>query len=192
MCNLIATSDWTGATPIQETDIASGTAIESDLRSFHSEFTIFDSEAPRYPLEYAAEFAVEQEIWRNLGLILLNRHVFRKSVFERDMRRLISLVLSLLRSLPQVSLSRVVREGVVNDWWSLYYTTPAFLVGSMLIDVSDRQFVRRLLQELGNEKALEDMLLMLEVTWMATDMNGQVADWFEESQKLGLGGVVFF
>lgn len=125
-------------------------------------------------------------------MILLNRHIFRKSALEQDMRRLISLVLNLLRSLSQVSRPRVSRECVINDWWSLYYTTPAFLVGSLLIDIGERQFVRRFLQELGNEKALEDMLLMLEVTWMATDMTGRVADWFEEAQKLGLGGVVFF
>lgn len=108
------------------------------------------------------------------------------------MRRLVSLVIDLLRGLPQVSKPRVKREDAVIDWWSLYYTTPAFLVGSLLIDMDDRQFVRRILKDLGNEKALEDMMLTLEVTWMATDMNGQVADWFVESQKLGLGSIVFF
>lgn len=135
--------------------------------------------------------AVEQEIWRNLGIILINRHVFRRSVLAQDMRQSISVVLDLLKSLEQVSRARVARESLLLDFWSLFYTTPSFLVGSLLVDTEDRQYIRRILQELGTEKALEDMLMVLELCWNATDATGQVADWYAEAQRLDLG-VVFF
>jgi hypothetical protein len=77
------------------------------------------------------------------------------------------------------------------DWWSLLYTTPAFIVGSMSVDLAERQFVRDYLQGLGTEKALEDMLVILEMTWMKTDSTGVVADWFEEAKALDLG-IIFF
>lgn len=139
----------------------------------------------------AAELAVEQEIWRTLGLILVDRHLLLKSPFDPIMRDNITLMLSLLRSLPTLSAIRKAKDGLVLDWWSSFYTTPAFLVGSLMTDLADRNFIRRFLKESGPEKSLEDMLVILECTWGETDRTGIVADWHQEMTRLGLS-IIFF
>jgi hypothetical protein len=139
----------------------------------------------------AAELAVEQEIWRTLGLIMVDRHLCLKATFDPIMRDHIALMLSLLRSLPALSTMRKVKGGLVLDWWSSYYTTPAFLVGSLVTDLADRNFVRRFLKDQGPEKSLEDMLVVLECTWGETDRTGVVADWHKEMTRLGLSIILF-
>jgi hypothetical protein len=139
----------------------------------------------------AAELAVEQEIWRSLGLILVDRDLLKKSTYDATMRDNIALTLSLLRSLPTLSAMRKLKDGLVMDWWSSFYTTPAFIVGSLVTDLADRNFIRRFLREQGPEKALEDMLVILECTWGETDRTGVMADWHSEMTRLGLS-VIFF
>lgn len=107
------------------------------------------------------------------------------------MRDTVHLVINLLKSLQYVSAPRVERESNVIDFWSLNYTTPAFLIGTLLVDRDDRAFCKRFLERLGGEKNLEDMIVALETTWAATDRSGQVADWFEECTRLDLE-VTFF
>ena len=139
----------------------------------------------------AAELAVEQEIWRSLGLILVDRDLVNKSTYDPTLRDNIALMFSLLRSLPALSAMRKSKDGLVIDWWSSFYTTPAFIVGSLATDLADRNFVRRFLREQGPEKALEDMLVILECTWGETDRTGVVADWHSEMTRLGLS-IIFF
>lgn len=135
--------------------------------------------------------SVETEIWRNLGLLLLWRNINQQSALLPPMRECIGLVLSLLKSLSILSSPRMTQERNVVDFWSCNYTTPAFLVGTLLFDVEDRAFCRRFLEQVGPEKALEDMLVVLEATWSATDRAGHLIDWYEEGQRLGLS-VTFF
>ena len=165
--------------------------LEDQIRTFRAPFTLFDPVAPRHPFEYTAEFAIETELWRNLSIILLCRYVIRDSAFSTEMRRHTSLVFDLLKALPSITNPRTTRDPRLLDWWSLLYTTPAFIVGSMSVDLAERQFVRDYLQGLGTEKALEDMLVILEMTWIKTDSTGVVADWFEEAKALDLG-IIFF
>lgn len=145
----------------------------------------------RHPVAWAAELSVETEIWRHLGLLLLWRLVDQQSVLTTLMRDTVHLVINLLKSLQYVSAPRVERESNVIDFWSLNYTTPAFLIGTLLVDRDDRAFCKRFLERLGGEKNLEDMIVALETTWAATDRSGQVADWFEECTRLDLA-VTFF
>jgi hypothetical protein len=167
------------------------TAARNALATYVPGFTVFDKGKPRHPTIMAAELAVEQEIWRSLGLILVDRDLLKKSTYDPTMRDNISLMLSLLRSLPTLSAMRKLKDGLVMDWWSSFYTTPAFIVGSLVTDLADRNFVRRFLREQGPEKALEDMLVILECTWGETDRTGVVADWHSEMTRLGLS-VIFF
>jgi hypothetical protein len=135
--------------------------------------------------------AVEQELWRTMGLVLLDWLVFKRSLLEPRMRSSIKLMLSLLRSLPVLSAARLEGESPLIDFWSSLYATPAFLVGALLTDIDERLFVRRFLEDLGAEKALEDMLTVLGATWAATDMEGKVVDWFSELKRRGLS-IIFF
>lgn len=166
-------------------------SVRAALTSYLPAFTLFDKGKPRHPATWAAELSVEQEIWRSLGLILLDRHLLNKAPFDSTMRSNISLVLSLLRSLPTLSTPRKTTEGIVLDWWSSFYTTPAFVVGSLVTDTTDRNFIRKFLKERGPEKALEDMLVILECTWSETDKTGIVGDWYTEMTRLGLS-IIFF
>jgi len=161
------------------------------LATYTPDFTLFDKGKPRHSTTMAAELAVEQEIWRSLGLILVDRHLLQKSTFDSTLRENISLMLSLLRSLSTLSVMRKRNDGLMLDWWSSFYTTPAFIVGSLVTDLADRNFIRRFLREQGPEKALEDMLVILECTWGETDRTGVVADWHSEMTRLGLS-VIFF
>jgi hypothetical protein len=167
------------------------TAVRNALATYVPGFTVFDKGKPRHPTTMAAELAVEQEIWRSLGLILVDRHLLKKSTYDPVMRDNIALMLSLLRSLPTLSAMRKLKDGLVMDWWSSFYTTPAFIVGSLVTELADRNFIRRFLREQGPEKALEDMLVILECTWGETDRTGVVADWHSEMTRLGLS-VIFF
>lgn len=167
------------------------TAVRTALATYVPGFTVFDKGKPRHPTTMAAELAVEQEIWRSLGLILVDRDLLKKSIYDPVMRDNIALMLSLLRSLPTLSAMRKLKDGLVMDWWSSFYTTPAFIVGSLVTDLADRNFIRRFLREQGPEKALEDMLVILECTWGETDRTGLVADWHSEMTRLGLS-VIFF
>jgi hypothetical protein len=166
-------------------------AVRNTLASYVPGFTVFDKGKPRHPTTMAAELAVEQEIWRSLGLILVDRDLLKKSTYDATMRDNIALTLSLLRSLPTLSAMRKLKDGLVMDWWSSFYTTPAFIVGSLVTDLADRNFIRRFLREQGPEKALEDMLVILECTWGETDRTGVMADWHSEMTRLGLS-VIFF
>jgi hypothetical protein len=167
------------------------TAVRNALATYVPGFTVFDKGKPRHPTTMAAELAVEQEIWRSLGLILVDRHLLKKSTYDPVMRDNIALMLSLLRSLPTLSAMRKLKDGLFMDWWSSFYTTPALIVGSLVTDLADRNFIRRFLREQGPEKALEDMLVILECTWGETDRTGVVADWHSEMTRLGLS-VIFF
>ena len=167
------------------------TAVRNALATYVPAFTVFDKGKPRHPTTMAAELAVEQEIWRSLGLILVDRDLLKKSTYDPTMRDNIALMLSLLRSLPTLSAMRKLKDGLVMDWWSSFYTTPAFIVGSFVTELADRNFIRRFLREQGPEKALEDMLVILECTWGETDRTGVVADWHSEMTRLGLS-VIFF
>ena len=167
------------------------TAVWNALSTYVPGYTVFDKGQPRHPTTMAAELAVEQEIWRSLGLILVDRHLLKKSTYDPTMRDNIALMLSLLRSLPTLSAMRKLKDGLVMDWWSSFYSTPAFIVGSLVTELADRNFIRRFLREQGPEKALEDMLVILECTWGETDRTGVVADWHSEMTRLGLS-VIFF
>lgn len=166
-------------------------SVRAALASFLPAFTVFDKGKPRHSCTYAAELSVEQEVWRSLGLILLDRHLLNISPFDQNMRSNIALMLSLLRSLPTLSSVRKASEGLVLDWWSSFYTTPAFIVGSLVTDITDRNFIRKFLKQQGPEKALEDMLVILECTWSETDKTGIVGDWYTEMTRLGLA-IIFF
>lgn len=166
-------------------------SVREALASYLPSFTVFDKGKPRHPSTWAAELAVEQEIWRTLGLILLDRHLLNISPFDPTMRANISLMLSLLRSLPTLAIPRKTSEAIMLDWWSSFYTTPAFIVGSLVTDAADRNLIRKYLRERGPEKALEDMLVILECTWGETDKTGVVGDWHTEMTRLGLH-LIFF
>jgi hypothetical protein len=150
-------------------------AVRNTLASYVPGFTVFDKGKPRHPTTMAAELAVEQEIWRSLGLILVDRDLLKKSTYDAT----------------TLSAMRKLKDGLVMDWWSSFYTTPAFIVGSLVTDLADRNFIRRFLREQGPEKALEDMLVILECTWGETDRTGVMADWHSEMTRLGLS-VIFF
>ena len=167
------------------------TTVRNALATYIPAFTVFDKGKPRHPTTMAAELAVEQEIWRSLGLILVDRDLHKKSTYDPVMRDNIALMLSLLRSLPTLSAMRKLKDGLLMDWWSSFYTTPAFIVGSLVTELADRNFIRRFLREQGPEKALEDMLVILECTWGQTDRTGVVADWHTEMTRLGLS-LIFF
>lgn len=166
-------------------------AVRSSIASYLPAFTLFDKGKPRHPTTWAAELSVEQEIWRSLGLILIDRHLLNVSPFDQNMRANINLMLSLLRSLPTLSTVRKASAGLMLDWWSSFYTTPAFIVGSLVTDMVDRNFIRKFLKQQGPEKALEDMLIILECTWSETDKTGVVGDWYTEMTRLGLS-IIFF
>lgn len=177
---------------LSPSDISSASKrIEANFKAYQSPFAVHDVSLDRHPIAWAAELSVETEIWRHLGLLLLWRLVDQQSVLTTPMRDTIHLVINLLKSLQYVSAPRVERENNVIDFWSLNYTTPAFLIGTLLVDRDDRAFCKRFLGKLGGEKNLEDMIVALETTWAATDRCGQVADWFEECTRLDLA-VTFF
>ncbi|OWT40419.1 hypothetical protein C362_01755 [Cryptococcus neoformans Bt1] len=177
---------------LSPSDISSASKrIEANFRAYQSPFAVHDVSFDRHPVAWAAELSVETEIWRHLGLLLLWRLVDQQSVLTTPMRDTVHLVINLLKSLQYVSVPRVERESNVIDFWSLNYTTPAFLIGTLLVDRDDRAFCKRFLERLGGEKNLEDMIVALETTWAATDRSGQVADWFEECTRLDLE-VTFF
>jgi hypothetical protein len=165
--------------------------IETYLKSYRCPFASTDVDFDRHPREWAPEILVETEIWRNLGLLLLWRHVTHVSPLVTQFRDCVSLLLNMIRSLEYLTVSRTTSEDNVIDFWTLNYTAPAFLVGTMLVDREDRKFIKSFLQRIGAEKNLEDMVVALETTWAATDRDGQVADWFEECRRLELS-VVFF
>ena len=131
----------------------------------------------------SAERAVEMEIWRTLGLVLLDRLVYQRPVFEPALRERLEDMQAMLQAAILLCRARERKSKNFIDFWSSFCSGPAFLVGSLAVSETDRQFYRRFMREIGPEKALGSLLDILEQTWTASDAAGHVCDWFEVTAR---------
>ncbi|OCF45312.1 hypothetical protein I317_00835 [Kwoniella heveanensis CBS 569] len=202
--------------------------------AWRSPWSVVDIGVPRHPIEFAAELAVEAEIWRHfcIVLVLTNIAVNLTQTQQTRLQDSINLVIDLLASLPALTVPRIKIQSPTIDFWSSFYTTPAFIVGSLLqipktteasalpatavvanpaVNITDhkqndnnkiptsktvsvqeqRQVVRDLLMRQGPERAVEEMMMLLEVIWSKTDETGVVADWHHEAKNAGID-LIFF
>lgn len=127
----------------------------------------------------SAERAVEMDIWKTTGLVLLDRLVRGRAVLEPVLRERLEDMQAMLQALMLLCRARERKSKNFIDFWTSYYSGPAFLVGSLAVHEADRQFYRRFLREVGPEKALGSLLDLLEKTWTASDAAGHVCDWFD-------------
>ncbi|WVQ97284.1 hypothetical protein IAU59_004395 [Kwoniella sp. CBS 9459] len=196
-----------------------------ELYAWRSPWSVVDIGVPRLPIEFAAELAVEAEIWRHFCIVLVLRDIAVNltPAQQKKLQDSINLVIDLLASLPAITVPRIKIQAPTIDFWSSFYTTPAFIVGSLLkmspnptgLSASEsgspnrtadaasststtaktvleqRQIVRDMLMRRGPERAVEEMIMLLEVIWASTDETGVVADWHEEAKKAGID-LIFF
>jgi hypothetical protein len=127
----------------------------------------------------AAERAVELDIWKTLGLILLDRLVFARSTFDPKLRERLEDMQAMLQAVVLLCHARERQSHNFIDFWSSYYSSPAFFAASLAVEDADRRFYRRFFREIGPEKALLDLLVILEKTWAASDDAGHVCDWYD-------------
>ncbi|WVF70939.1 hypothetical protein IAT40_005734 [Kwoniella sp. CBS 6097] len=213
-----------------------------ELFTWRSPWSVVDIGVPRHPIEFAAEFAVEAEIWRHLCIVLVLTYIAVDLDVAQQTRLQdsINLDVDLLASLHAISVPRIKIQSPTIDFWSSFYTTPAFIVGSLLMKPKEvgnssgqnlnsntdaesstvpattttttptttipststtwttaqsvlhqRQIIRDMLMRQGPERAVEEMIMLLEVIWTSSDENGVVADWHQEAKKAGID-LIFF
>lgn len=119
------------------------------------------------------------DIWKTMGLVLLDRLVHQRPVFESPLRERLEDMQAMLQALILLCRARERKSNNFIDFWSAYCSGPAFLIGSLAVNETDRQFYRRFLREIGPEKSLGSLLEILEKTWKASDAAGEVCDWFD-------------
>ncbi|GAA6037607.1 hypothetical protein JCM8097_006137 [Rhodosporidiobolus ruineniae] len=159
-------------------------AIMKRLEDWRPSYSVYDSGRDRHSVALAGEMTVGQETWRSLGLLLLHRLVLGRTSDHRVVAPLLSKLMSNLKAVAV--LSRIRREMELHflDWWTSSYTTPAFIVGSMVTG-SDRTFVRSFILSSGREPTFSTMVKVLEETWRRTDETGVTADWWEVAADMG-------
>lgn len=131
-----------------------------------------------------AEMSVAQEIWRLTGHILLDHLVRQREMSHAKLQNKVQDLIALLQAVMVLSASRLRNNGTFLDFWTGYYTGPAFLGGSLAMETDDRRFFTRFLREMGPEQALGGLLNILEATWAASDAIGCPADWFQVAKRI--------
>jgi len=154
--------------------------LEDQLLRYQPRIAQNTDDAGVEPFEVsAAERAVELDIWKTLGLILLDRLVFDRSTFDPKLQERLEDMQAMLQALVLLCHARERQSQNFIDFWSSYYSGPAFFAASLAVTDADRRFYRRFFREIGPEKALLDLLAILEKTWAASDDIGHVCDWFD-------------
>ncbi|KAM0755294.1 hypothetical protein T439DRAFT_320010 [Meredithblackwellia eburnea MCA 4105] len=169
--------------------VMDGDALLQRLDKWRPEFSVYDEGQPRHPVSMAAEMTVQQETWRLTGQVLVHRVVLRRTPQHRDLAALVDKIMGTLKAISVLSQGRRNFESKLIDWWMALYTTPTFIVGS-LVTGEDRRFCKRFIEAAGREPALLNMVRLLEETWAVSDSRGVCVDWFEISQKRG--NLLFF
>ncbi|GAA6003403.1 Zn(II)2Cys6 transcription factor [Rhodotorula paludigena] len=185
------TSPATASTPLPAELQARAYMLVDELESWRPRFSVYDQGRDRHAVSLAAEIGIQQETWRQTGLLLLHRHVFLLPPSHALLCPLLRKLLASLKAIYVLSQVRRAEAGVLFEWWSALYSTVAFLTGALVREREERDFIRRFIGAAGREPAYANLVKVLEATWLASDEHGGTADWYDVAREKGIG-IVFF
>ncbi|GAA6037602.1 hypothetical protein JCM8097_006135 [Rhodosporidiobolus ruineniae] len=178
------------AAPLNSSYEHEALSVMQRLEDWRPTYSVYDQGRDRHSIAMAGEMTVQQETWRNLGLLLVHRLVFLCSPLHKTVADLLSKLLSNLKAISVLSRIRREAEPQLLDWWTSVYSTPAFLVGSIATG-ADRMFCKQFILSVGKEPQLQTMAEVLEATWAKTNATGIVADWWEVAEEQKLDWIFF-
>lgn len=125
------------------------------------------------------ELAVQQDLWRRVGLLLIDRIVFQQEIQNLAFRQSLAQAVALLKCVSILCEERIKRRNTIIDLWAAYYAAPAFVIGCCSLDQDDRQFCQDFIAELGPDSFLRELETMLQTVWMTSDLMGYWPDWVD-------------
>ncbi|KAG9089308.1 hypothetical protein FS749_001436 [Ceratobasidium sp. UAMH 11750] len=106
-----------------------------------------------------------QEIWRHAMILFLYHAIFKVGPLHRAVKDAVRQIISLAQTIP---------AGRNPD---IFLPVPYFLAGAVSISRKDRMFLRSRLLGCGKERALLDLVAVLDSVWKEMDTTGNSVDW---------------
>ncbi|KAG9103125.1 hypothetical protein FRC06_000151 [Ceratobasidium sp. 370] len=106
-----------------------------------------------------------QEIWRHAMILFLYHAIFKVGPLHRAVKDAVRQIISLAQTIP---------AGRNPD---IFLPVPYFLAGAVSISRKDRMFLRSRLLGCGKERALLDLVAVLDGVWKEMDTTGNSVDW---------------
>ncbi|QRV74755.1 Fungal specific transcription factor domain [Ceratobasidium sp. AG-Ba] len=106
-----------------------------------------------------------QEIWRHSMILFLYHAIFKVGPLHRAVKDAVRQIISLAQTIP---------AGRNPD---IFLPVPYFLAGAVSISRKDRMFLRSRLLGCGKERALLDLVAVLDSVWKEMDTTGNSVDW---------------
>lgn len=106
-----------------------------------------------------------QEIWRHAMILFLYHAIFKVGPLHRAIKDAVRQIISLAQTIP---------AGRNPD---IFLPVPYFLAGAACISRKDRMFLRTRLLGCGKERALLDLVAVLDDIWKEMDETGNSVDW---------------
>ncbi|KAG8704798.1 hypothetical protein FRC09_003323 [Ceratobasidium sp. 395] len=106
-----------------------------------------------------------QEIWRHAMILFLYHAIFKVGPLHRAVKDAVRQIISLAQTIP---------AGRNPD---IFLPVPYFLSGAVSISRKDRMFLRSRLLGCGKERALLDLVAVLDGVWKEMDTTGNSVDW---------------
>ncbi|CAE6524093.1 unnamed protein product [Rhizoctonia solani] len=106
-----------------------------------------------------------QEIWRHAMILFLYHAIHKVGPLHRVIKDAVRQIISLAQTIP---------AGRNPD---IFLPVPYFLAGAACISRKDRMFLRSRLSGCGKERALLDLVAVLDDVWKEMDETGNSVDW---------------
>ncbi|KAG8734251.1 hypothetical protein FRC11_007506 [Ceratobasidium sp. 423] len=106
-----------------------------------------------------------QEIWRHAMILFLYHAIHKVGPLHRVMKDAVRQIISLAQTIP---------AGRNPD---IFLPVPYFLAGAACISRKDRMFLRSRLSGCGKERALLELVAVLDDIWKEMDETGNSVDW---------------
>ncbi|CUA75998.1 Sterol regulatory element-binding protein ECM22 [Rhizoctonia solani] len=106
-----------------------------------------------------------QEIWRHAMMLFLYHAIHKVGPLHRVIKDAVRQIISLAQTIP---------AGRNPD---IFLPVPYFLAGAACISRKDRMFLRSRLSGCGKERALLDLVAVLDDVWKEMDETGNSVDW---------------
>lgn len=106
-----------------------------------------------------------QEIWRHAMILFLYHAIHKVGPLHRAVKDAVRQIISLAQTIP---------AGRNPD---IFLPVPYFLAGAVSISRKDRMFLRTRLLGCGKERALLELVAVLDSVWKEMDTTGNSVDW---------------
>ncbi|KAJ1307416.1 hypothetical protein OPQ81_001518 [Rhizoctonia solani] len=143
----------------QQEKIARSEAIEKSIRAWQAR----PSPTTNSFLKVVRMSA--QEIWRHAMILFLYHAIHKVGPLHRVIKDAVRQIISLAQTIP---------AGRNPD---IFLPVPYFLAGAACISRKDRMFLRSRLAGCGKERALLDLVAVLDDIWKEMDETGNSVDW---------------